>query len=148
MNKILKIEELEGVDVKSDPDAKDAVSKMLPEHGKYDGYKVATEHGVIFILIDNQSFCCEWWGYFSTDDELKNYIGANLLDIETTDTALDTRSIDKSDCYFLVEADVQFVTFKTDKGVFQLAVYNAHNGYYGHDIYIFQDDKCLLEGSL
>jgi hypothetical protein len=30
----------------------------------------------------------------------------------------------------------QFVDFETSKGVFQLTVYNRHNGYYGHDILI------------
>ena len=57
-----------------------------------------------------------------------------------TDTALNTKMVEaKEDIY--ETGGIQFVTFNTDRGAFQLAVYNAHNGYYGHEILIaFGDD--------
>ena len=41
--------------------------------------------------------------------------------------------------------DIQFINFETDRGVFQLTVYNTHNGYYGHDIFIQVDDKIVFQ---
>jgi hypothetical protein len=32
-----------------------------------------------------------------------------------------------------------FVNFYTSKGMFQLAVYDSHNGYYGHSFYIVEE---------
>jgi hypothetical protein len=32
--------------------------------------------------------------------------------------------------------NVYFITFETSNGTLQLAVYNEHNGYYGHNCYI------------
>ena len=32
--------------------------------------------------------------------------------------------------------NVQFINFETDKGIFQLTVYNCDNGYYGHDVVV------------
>jgi hypothetical protein len=149
VNKILKIEEIENMELRpmhnGQPGMKGMLNALLGVGG-YDGYKVETEQGDLFILIDNGQCCCESWGYFSTEDELQNFIGADLLDIELTDTALTTESIEELEC--LDNGGVQFVTFKTDKGVFQLAVYNAHNGYYGHGIYVFKNDECLLNSVL
>ena len=43
---------------------------------------------------------------------------------------------------------IQFVDFVTDRGTFQLAVYNSHNGYYGHGILVLKNDEVLLEDDL
>ncbi len=38
--------------------------------------------------------------------------------------------------------EAMFLTIKTSKGIFQFAVYNSHNGYYGHDgVLMKQDNK-------
>lgn len=39
-----------------------------------------------------------------------------------------------------------FVDIKTDKGVFQLTVYNSHNGYYGHSVVFLRDDFKIVDG--
>lgn len=106
-----------------------------------DGYKVVTSDHEYLLLINNERSCCESFGYFSSDDNLQEFIGANLLSVEATDTALSTKLIDELE--YLDEGGVQFVTFKTDKGDFQLAVYNAHNGYYGHNILFVEDNKVI-----
>ena len=50
--------------------------------------------------------------------------------------------------YYEEEGGIQFVTFKTNKSVFQLAVYNCHNGYYGHGIIVAKDEEILLNDTL
>ena len=116
--------------------------------GFQDGFKITTEKGNIFFLIDNGQNCCENWGYITTDDDLSQYIGANLLNIELVDDELNTVNIEYYIGAQYEEPQTQFITVKTDKGVFQFAVYNAHNGYYSHDIYAFIYDKCILASSL
>lgn len=113
-----------------------------------DGYKVKTDKHEILILIDNGQSCCESFGYFSSDDALMGYIGTKLRDIELTDTALNVKSVQEKVEYGFDEGGVQFVTFKTDKGDFQLAVYNSHNGYYGHGIIIAKDNEILCQDTL
>ena len=111
-----------------------------------DGYKVKTTEHTFLVLIDNQQSCCESYGYFASEDNLHEFIGAELFDIELTDTSLKTEAIEEIE--YLDEGGVQFVTFKTSKGDFQLAVYNAHKGYYGHGIIIAEDGKILLQDTL
>lgn len=120
------------------------VSSLAGGHNM-DGYEVVTEKSTIRILIDNEQSCCESWGYMSSDDELEYYYGATLNDVELTDTKLERMKIE--DDYY-DEGGVQFVTFKTDKGDFQLAVYNGHNGYYGHGILVAVDDKIIHQDTI
>jgi hypothetical protein len=114
---------------------------------KMDGYKVETDKHTFHILIDNGQNCCEWWGYFSSEDDFNYYIGAELREVNLTDTALNKTVVEKSD-YYDDKGGIQFVDFVTDKGTFQLAVYNSHNGYYGHGIVVAKDDERLLDERL
>ena len=124
--KILRISECEGILRKG-------------RRGSYDGYKIELEgNEAIFVAIDARQQCCESFGYFSCPEsiqDIKKFEGAVLNELvlcgpEKTEAF---RSVEKSleieNCYF--------VTFKTDKGGFQLSVYNDHNGYYGHDVIVF-----------
>ena len=149
VNKILKIEEIGNLKLQPTYNENLGLKGMIDSlygYGEYDGYKVESEQGNVQILITNGQSCCESYGYFSTEDDLQRFIGAELLDIELTDTALKTEPIDE--IQYLDEGGVQFITFKTSKGVFQLAVYNGHNGYYGHGIYIFRNGECILNSVL
>ena len=119
--KILSIEEVENIE----PTKADSYESC-------DGYKVVTDKQEIFVLISNGQSCCENWGYLSSNDDIKEFIGAQLNSLTLTDTALKT--VDPE--LYLDEGQIQFVNFDTSKGLLQLAVYNAHNGYYGHDIFI------------
>ena len=112
-----------------------------------DGYKVVTDKHVFYVLIDNGQSCCESWGYFSSEDDETPFVGSELLEVKLTDTALNQQAVDKSD-YYDDEGGIQFVDFVTDKGTFQLAVYNAHNGYYGHGILVLKDDEVILDDTL
>ena len=149
MNKILKIEEVNNLKLNAMHSGNIGFSSMLnvlSGWGGYDGYKVSGTKEDIYLLIDNGQSCCEDWGYFSTEDDTSQFIGAEILGIELTDTSLKTEPIEQ--IKYLDCGGVQFVTFKTSKGIFQLAVYNAHNGYYGHGVYVFRGDECLLNSGL
>lgn len=116
-------------------------------YDEMDGYKVETDKHTFLVLIDNAQSCCESWGYFSSEDNLENYIGSQLKEIKLTDKALNQQVVEKTD-YYEDNGGIQFVDFITDKGTFQIAVYNAHNGYYGHGIIVAKDDDILLNDSL
>lgn len=92
------------------------------------GYLVVTDKQEIKLLIEDLPNCCENWGYFMSEDTLDDYIGAELLNISITDTALKT--FDVKEVY---EGYVMFVNLETNRGVLQFVAYNDHNGYYGHE---------------
>ena len=114
-----------------------------------DGYKVATDGHTIHILIDNGQSCCESWGYFASEDDLTAFIGAELREVKLTDTALHQERVEASGYYGGDDGGgIQFVDFLTSQGTFQIAVYNAHNGYYGHGIVVAMDNDILLNETL
>lgn len=108
-----------------------------------DGYKVTTNKHTVQVLIDNGQSCCENWGYFASEDDLSSFIGSELREVNLTDTALNTSKVEESG-YYDDGGGIQFVDFVTSQGTFQLAVYNAHNGYYGHGIVVARDNDILL----
>lgn len=122
--------------------------EQLGRWQKMDGYEISTEDKKIFVLIGNSQSCCEDWGYFSSEDNLTDFIGADLLEVNLTDTERNHKKLKEVLEYGLDDGGIQFVDFVTTKGVFQLAVYNAHNGYYGHDILIASGDKVLSDDCL
>lgn len=116
-----------------------------------EGFKIVTNKQTISILISSSQQCCENWGYkacsdkgiIETQDDLKDYIGAEILGIESVDTNSGEYEnllgkLDTINCTF-----AEFVNVKTDKGLLQFTVYNAHNGYYGHIIYIKFNNKVI-----
>lgn len=113
-----------------------------------DGYKISTVKHNIYILIDNYQSCCENWGYIQSEDDLNYYIASSIKDIKLTDIALNQKMIDFEKEGYFDEGGIQFVDFETSRGSFQLAVYNGHNGYYGHGIIISIDDKIVLQDTL
>lgn len=121
---------------------------MLGGFGDNDGYKVITDKHTIVVLIDNGQSCCESWGYFASEDDFAPFVGTELQEINLTDTALNTERVEASGYYGSDEGGIQFVDFVTSQGTFQLAVYNAHNGYYGHGIVVAKDNDILLNETL
>ena len=104
--------------------------------GNYDGYKVITDKRTLDVAVDNGQCCCESWGYMSSEDDLESFVGATLLRVESVDKALNTKTEPES----LDEGSVYFVNFYTSRGMFQLAVYDSHNGYYGHAFKIMEGE--------
>lgn len=98
----------------------------------YDGFVINTDKQVIKLGIEFEQNCCEKWGYFMSEDNLEEFIGAYLISVKVTDTALKTWDVLKEivDNY---EGHVMFVNLETSKGLLQFVAYNEHNGYYGHE---------------
>ncbi len=82
--------------------------------------------GTGMYLFDDGQSCCES-RYMRTDDDLKAYSGARLLDLELKDgpSLADPKDI------WDENHDTQFLDIITDKGTFQMVNHNEHNGYYG-----------------
>ena len=117
-------------------------------YSNMDGYKIETDKHIFHVLIDNGQSCCESWGYLSSEDDHSPFVGAELQEVRLTDTALKQSVVEESDYYGGDGGGIQFVDFVTDKGVFQLAVYNDHNGYYGHGILVAKDEEILTNETL
>ena len=123
MNKIIKIEE--GV--------------FKHKQSEYEGYVITTEKSVYNLGIDSDGQCCESWGYLSSNDNLEEFIGAEILSVKLTDNELFTvDALPK-----IYEGDMTFFTVDTDQGSFQIVAYNEHNGYYSHDVLIVVDGELI-----
>lgn len=123
MEKILEIKEVLGIKY---------------NHSTMEGYEVVTDKQKIQVLISDGQDCCEDAGYMSSFEDPSEFIGGELLKVEVVDTAHNKKKWDNRHPYgFLNDGGgAEFVNFETNKGLFQLAVYNSHNGHYGHSILI------------
>lgn len=122
------------------------------ENRRMEGYKIVTSKQNIFVLIDAEQFCCESWGYdacssegiITSNDDFNDFIGAELVDVAIIspgthkEVKIYSKLLDIS--YDGDEDNAEFVNLNTTNGLLQFAVYNSHNGYYGHDIYIKFND--------
>lgn len=122
MEKILKIEQVYDV----------SLEKEATYWSMYDGFKITTDSQEILCLITNSQNCCEHFGMFESQDNTDSFIGADLIAVNVVDEALNVEKWNKEHEYGLDNGGVMFVNFETNRGTFQLAAYNAHNGYYGH----------------
>lgn len=154
--RILEITEVRDVCLGNRPDPAEnsrpgiiqMINLLCMGYSKYDGYKVKTTDHEYLILIDNGQCCCEEWGYFSSDDNFEDYLGKELQAVELTDKALNKKAVDDSG-YYEESGGIQFVDFKMVGGsVLQFAVYNSHNGFYGHPIIFAKDEDILLNVTL
>jgi hypothetical protein len=98
---------------------------------EFEGFVITTSDQTIKIGIESGQSCCETFGYLTMNDEISDFINQELLSISVVDTALNRKVIDLVS--FFEEGDAMFVNLETSNGLLQLAVYNSHNGYYGHE---------------
>jgi hypothetical protein len=98
---------------------------------EFEGFVITTSEQTIKIGIDSGQSCCEQFGYLTMNDEINDFIDEELLSISVVDTALNRKVIDLVSGFD--EGDAMFVNLETSNGLLQLAVYNSHNGYYGHE---------------
>jgi hypothetical protein len=101
--------------------------KIIKVYLNNDGSDVDTlnikfEDNSILQLWDDGQSCCES-RYMCTDDDLTEFTNCKLIKIEVKDGGC------KDDDDGLHE--IQFLEITTDKGSFQMANHNEHNGYYG-----------------
>lgn len=107
--------------------------------GSEAGFQVVTTEQTITLAIDNESSCCESWGYFLSEDDFAKFVGAELREVTITDTNLTNRKFLRAgdswedEGEHLDEGDTMFVNLATDRGTLQFVAYNSHNGYYGHE---------------
>jgi hypothetical protein len=113
----------------------------------FSGYRVTTNKQKIEVLIDNDSQCCENWGYMMSEDDTSEFIGAKINTITMVDDALNTRVLDFANRLDDGVASCMFVNINTDKGTLQIVVYNGHNGYYSHAVKV-KSKQLEFEGHL
>ena len=112
-------------------------------HSSYEGIVIALDNGETYKLgIDNNSQCCEHWGYITSNDKYDNFIGAEFIDCRVTTQELCTIE-DLPDVY---EGGMMFFTISTNKGDLQFVAYNEHNGYYSHDVLLVKDTEVIEKG--
>lgn len=84
---------------------------------------IGLDKGDVFArVLDAGQQCCEH-RYMRTDDDLQDFVGAEIRGLEVRGTTRDDSGHDS--------ADVQFLLLQTDKGDLTLSNHNNHNGYYG-----------------
>lgn len=110
---------------------------------RHDGYQIVTDKQEILLMISNEQSCCEEWGYLMSEDDLEQFVGAELIDVTVTDTALKTEILPKM---YDISGDVMFVNLETSKGKLQFVAYNDHNGHYGHDAVVVSNQLNLHTG--
>lgn len=132
MEKILRVEET-------------SFKKNGKDYSTYDGYQIITDQQTIKVGISNGQSCCEEYGYLTTNDDIKDFEGAELLSVAIVDTALNNKKIEELE--YLGEGGAMFVNLETSNGILQLVAYNCHNGYYGHDAVLLSKqlnhEECL-----
>lgn len=101
----------------------------------FDGYVITCEDDTtIKIGIENGQSCCENWGYLTSQDDLGDFIGAEVIKVSIVDEALATTEV--PDIY---EGSTMFVNVETTSGIFQVVAYNEHNGYYSHEAVVVEN---------
>lgn len=142
METILNIEEVENIEPQG----------FVQNFGGYSGFKITTNKHNYYFLIDSYQNCCENWGYISCED-YKNMIGKELESIEVVTTANEKMKIELEQRYLndedIYEGGVVFINVNgPDLDQIQFAVYNNHNGYYGHEVKFVVDDEVEYDNYL
>jgi len=119
----------------------DTTIKILNHTSRASGYIVNVGDYFVKMLIEDESQCCENWGYICSEDNIDEFIGAELLNINFTDGEYNTKTLEEfRKLGFNINSGEQafgvFITFETSKGQLQFTLYNDHNGYYGHNVLI------------
>lgn len=97
----------------------------------FDGFQIITDLQTIQIGISSGQCCCENFGCIITNDDTKEFIGAELKSLAIVDKVLNNKKIDEIE--YVDEGEIMFVNLETSEGLLQFVAYNSHNGYYGHD---------------
>ena len=124
----------------------EAIREYEDEDG-YAGFEVKTNVQAVRMEIDNHQGCCESWGYLMSEDNLAEFIGAELRNIYVTDLDLAVRHLSEREKSArratMDEGGAVFVNLDTSKGLLQFTAYNEHNGYYGHQVRITSEQLKL-----
>lgn len=134
-------------------------SSLHKDHeNSYDGHRIITNEQEINLIITSEQSCCEVWGYFFCNDDLAEFIGAELYSITLADAACNTETFwerapgahDHKAMRREFGSDhdekLMFVNLETDRGTLQFVAYNAHNGCYGHTARVESKQLTHTEG--
>ena len=113
------------------------------ENDSTEGYIITTDKQKITISIDNVQDCCEVWGMITSEEDTGLFINSELLGISEVDEAYN--EIVKSEFSADYEGGAIFVNLSTSIGVLQFAIYNFHNGYYGHRVKVTSEQLKIDE---
>lgn len=116
------------------------------ENSYFEGYIIESDDYIIHILISNDTQCCENYGYIVSEDNINDFIGTELIKISKIDSTCNAKdnNLDELD---LDSGEAMFINLETSKGLLQFAVYNSHNGYYGHNAFILVYNNSFNEES-
>lgn len=92
--------------------------------GDDDALHFVFENGYKLRISDEGQFCCEH-RYMRTDDNLDDFIGAELLSVmvkEGPDDYIESEG---------VAHEIQFLEIETSEGEFTMVSHNEYSGYYG-----------------
>lgn len=121
-----------------------ATFKGTSHWSAYEGYIITLDNGTdIKMGINDGQSCCENWGYLMSEDNLRDYVGAEYLGIEAVGSALE--HVEIKDVY---DGGIMFININTSAGVLQFVAYNEHNGYYSHDAVVIENGTYTIQESL
>lgn len=84
--------------------------------------KTKEEDNSINVKISNALHCCEEFGISITDESnIDQFIGAEYLSVDIGE---------------IIDGEYIEINIHTSQGTINIKVYNMHNGYYSHDVYI------------
>ena len=108
--------------------------------GNWSGYEIIMSDVSknIICKIDSRPQCCEEFGVCinTTLQSYSDFIGSKYYSVELKDDLSGN-----IDVYYSAS---KFVIIHTSKGMLTIQLYNEHNGYYPHDVYIQTEHEQLL----
>ena len=109
-------------------------------------YEINTTHGVFKVIIEQGQFCCERSGvdYENYTETIEN-IQYDRYEI-TSKTRSDIEG--KSHETFIDANTLELIFYNEDYEVIIFLAFCDHNGYYGHDAWIYLNDEIMREEQL
>lgn len=118
--------------------------KGASTYSSYEGFIITLDNGTdIKMGINDGQSCCENWGYLMSEDNLRDFVGAEYFGIEAVGQALEHVEV-KS----VYDGGIMFININTSAGVLQFVAYNEHNGYYAHDAVVIENGTYTHKESL
>lgn len=108
-----------------------------------EGYRIKTEKHDLKLLIQSGQECCERWGYAVANEDASSFIGAEYLGYKTVYSDNILKAVDKDTADDIENGNLLFLNVETSRGTLDFTVYNAHNGYYGHDAFLIVDGNIV-----
>lgn len=102
---------------------------------RYSGFIIKTDKQIIKLGIYDEDICCENWGYFMSNDNFNDFIGASLISLNIVDDCLMPKKLENK----FYEGGTMFVSLETTAGTLQFTAYNSHNGYYSHEAVVISE---------